>query len=98
MFAGVHSMQGKVYFDPGEPTVAILTDQEARKRMEISCKGVEAIRSLKETQNCIETFRIVRSEAGGTYRYCGDWMITNITMLAEDQASISLLGVFPEWT
>jgi len=53
---------------------------------------------LKETQNCIETFRIVRSEAGGTYRYCGDWMITNITMLAEDQASISLLGVFPEWT
>ncbi len=98
VFAGVHSMQSQVYSIPGEPAVAIWTDQEAQEEMEISCKGGEAIRSLEETQNCIGTLRVIRTEGRGTYCYCGDWMITDITKLAEDQASISLLGVFPAWS
>ena len=97
-FAGVHSMQSQVYVVPGEPAVAILTDQEAREEMEILCRGAEAICALEETQNCIETIRVVRTEACGTYRYCGDWMITDITNPAEDTALISLLGVFPAWS
>jgi hypothetical protein len=97
-FAGVHSMQCQVYVVPGEPAVAILTDQEAQEEMEILCSGAEAICALEETQNCIETIRVVRTEACGTYCYCGDWMITHITKPAEDTALIRLLGVFPAWS
>jgi len=96
-FAGVHSMQSQVYVVPGEPAVAILTDQEAQEEMEILCTGVEAICALEETQNCIETIRVVRTEACGTYCYCGDWMITHITKPTEDTALISLLGIFLAW-
>lgn len=72
--------------------------QDAQEEMEILCRGVEAICPLEETQNCIETIRVLRTEACGTYGYCGDWMIRHITKPAEDTASISLLGVFPDWS
>ena len=97
-FAGVHNMQSQVYFVPGKPAVAIWTDQEAQEEMKTSCKGVEAICALEETQNRIGTIRVVRTKGCGTYCYCGDWMIKDITKLAEDQASIGLLGVFPAWS
>ncbi|DBA73586.1 hypothetical protein WJX77_009352 [Trebouxia sp. C0004] len=97
-FAGVHSMQSQVYFIPGALAVAMWTDQEAQEEMEIPCKGVEAIHSLERTREYLETLRIVKTEGHGTYRYCGDWMITHVTKQAEDQALISLLGVFPAWT
>ena len=64
--------------------------------MEISSKGVEAIRAVEKTYNRIRTIRVVRTRDHGTYCYCSDWMITDIKKPAEDEASISLLGVFPE--
>lgn len=53
--------------------------QKAQEEMEILCRGVEVICALEEKQNCIETIRVLRTEASGTCGYCGDWMITHIT-------------------
>ncbi|DBA66819.1 TPA: hypothetical protein ACH3X2_001955 [Trebouxia sp. C0005] len=98
VFAGVHNMQSQVYFAPGQPAAAIWIDQEAKKRMEISCKEADAIYALEKLMDRIGTLRVVRGEDHGTHRYCGDWMITDITKLAGGNALISLLGVFPAWS
>ena len=90
-FAGLHSLDQPVYFEPDQPALTIVVQQAVQDEMSMVCTGAEAIRSLQLAMKHISYVRLVSLDAvSRLYTYHGVWLITAVDKQSEDQAHLSM--------
>ncbi|DBA82208.1 TPA: hypothetical protein ACH3X1_007190 [Trebouxia sp. C0004] len=76
-FAGVHSLEGVVSYEVGQPAQGIVVSQQVQNEMVVSLinVGADAMESLQLNHDRLALIRLVTCGSGGVYTYHGVWMI-----------------------